>query len=73
MRTAVMRTLAVWLIVLGAAVYRACSPQDTNYVNALSSNNMEPNRLRRSVLGGLRYGKVGGARPMLAAGSSRNP
>ncbi|GAX77970.1 hypothetical protein CEUSTIGMA_g5412.t1 [Chlamydomonas eustigma] len=30
---------------------------DTNYVNALSSNNLEPNRLRRSILGAVRYGK----------------
>eukprot|EP00798_Chlamydomonas_sp_ICE-L_P018545 gene18545-25052_t len=30
---------------------------DTNYVNALSRSDMEPNRLRRSILGGLRYGK----------------
>jgi len=30
---------------------------DTNYVNALSSKDMEPNRLRRSVLGAIRYGK----------------
>ena len=28
-------------------------------MNALSSNNIEPNRLRRSILGGIRYGKVG--------------
>ncbi|KXZ44826.1 hypothetical protein GPECTOR_61g779 [Gonium pectorale] len=31
--------------------------QDTNYVNALSSAHMAPPRLRRSLLGGLRYGK----------------
>jgi hypothetical protein len=31
--------------------------QDTNYINVLSSNNIEPNRLRRSILGGIRYGK----------------
>ncbi|KAK3259728.1 hypothetical protein CYMTET_31288 [Cymbomonas tetramitiformis] len=30
---------------------------DTNYVNACSSTNMEPNKLRRSLLGGIRYGK----------------
>ncbi|KAG1662647.1 hypothetical protein FOA52_009632 [Chlamydomonas sp. UWO 241] len=30
---------------------------DTNYVNALSRHNMEPNCLRRSILGGIRYGK----------------
>jgi len=30
---------------------------DVNYVNALSSHNTDPNRLRRSILGGLRYGK----------------
>jgi len=30
---------------------------DTNYVNACSSKNMEPNRLRRSILGAFRYGK----------------
>ncbi len=30
---------------------------DTNYVNALSRANMEADRLRRSVLGAIRYGK----------------
>ncbi|KAL6763750.1 hypothetical protein V8C86DRAFT_2489622 [Haematococcus lacustris] len=30
---------------------------DTNYINALSSHAIEPNRLRRSILGALRYGK----------------
>ena len=30
---------------------------DSNYVNACSSANMERNRLRRSLLGAIRYGK----------------
>lgn len=30
---------------------------DTNYVNALSRHNMETNRLRRSIVGSIRYGK----------------
>ncbi|GLC46364.1 IQ motif and ankyrin repeat domain-containing protein 1 [Pleodorina starrii] len=32
--------------------------QDTNYVNALNSRHLEPNMLRRSLLGALRYGKA---------------
>lgn len=31
--------------------------QDTNYVNALNVNQIDPNKLRRSVLGSIRYGK----------------
>ena len=30
---------------------------DTNYVNALSPSQMEPEKLRKSILGGIRYGK----------------
>mmetsp|Transcript_9157 Transcript_9157/g.26247 ORF Transcript_9157/g.26247 Transcript_9157/m.26247 type:complete len:127 (-) Transcript_9157:171-551(-) len=30
---------------------------DTNYVNVLNINQVEPNKLRRSLLGSIRYGK----------------
>ncbi len=35
----------------------AVLPQDTNYVCALSPRDMESDRLRRSLLGAIRYGK----------------
>uniref|UniRef100_A0A7R9V3C1 Uncharacterized protein n=1 Tax=Chlamydomonas euryale TaxID=1486919 RepID=A0A7R9V3C1_9CHLO len=44
----------------GICVCKTCTRtwmQDTNYVNLLSSHNIEPNYLRRSILGGIRYGK----------------
>jgi hypothetical protein len=36
---------------------KVCRYIDSNYVNALSPNDMLPERLRRSALGALRYGK----------------
>jgi hypothetical protein len=40
-----------------AVRFVVCRYIDSNYVNGLSPNDLAPERLRRSVLGALRYGK----------------
>jgi hypothetical protein len=47
----------VWHAACDLIRHLRCRYMDSNYVNALSPYDMERERLRRSVLGALRYGK----------------